>query len=156
MYTDINNPFIRDAQEEELEEENDVEDQKEPRATSCQLYLYNDWNSDNDAPLKVFTAGSRQVQYPFWTTEQQTREDRNALWRHQNQMTNSKYLKRRKVTFFTGTLAHFDEFQGGKSASKDPLADMQSEEEAFLLPPLKRRKTEEQLVSISQIKVKFY
>jgi len=45
---------------------------------------------------------------PFIDQSQAQHEVKNAIWRHENNMTNCKYLNRRDVKFFEGTLSHLN------------------------------------------------
>ena len=45
---------------------------------------------------------------PFLSTQQADREIKNAIWRADNNMTNNKYLNRRDVKFFEGSLSHLN------------------------------------------------
>ena len=77
-------------------------------------------------------------------------------------MTNQKYLKRRQVKFFEGTLEHMNNFENLKKRKRNlkisaPTGTSKQSDDHLLLPSLKKRKLDDQQMNtIKNFQTKVY
>lgn len=114
---------------------------------ACGLYLLLDGGEESGKPdVMRLISLSHGPHEKILNPDLVQLEQRNDTWRQARGMTNEKYLKRRDIKFFEGSLHHLNGHQSKASRQFHAAGGLNMcGQETDLLPPLKRRKTSEQL-----------